>query len=92
MTTYFMFGQYSVDGIKKISAKRTDDALTMISELGGEYKDGYALLGKYDLILIVDFPGTEQAMKASVILTKKLGIAFTTLPALSVADFDKLVG
>ena len=92
MTTYFMFGQYSVDSIKKISAKRTDDALAVIRDLGGEYKDGYALLGKYDLILIADFPGTEQAIKASVILTKKLGISFTTLPAVSVADFDKLIG
>ncbi|MCJ7622843.1 MAG: GYD domain-containing protein [Anaerolineaceae bacterium] len=92
MTTYFMFGQYSADAIKKISAKRTEDALAMIAELGGEYKDGYALLGKYDLILIADFPGTEQAMNASVTLTKKLGISFTTLPAVSVAEFDKLIG
>jgi uncharacterized protein with GYD domain len=87
-----MFGQYSADSIKKISTKRTEDALSVIGDLGGEYKDGYALLGKYDLILIADFPGTEQAMKASVTLTKKLGISFTTLPAVSVADFDKLVG
>ena len=92
MTTYLMFGQYSLDSIKKISAKRTDDALAVIGDVGGEYKTGYALLGKYDLLLIADFPGTEQAMKASVTLAKKLGISFTTLPAVSIPDFDKLIG
>lgn len=92
MTTYFMFGQYSADSIKNISAKRTDDARAVIADVGGEYKDGYALLGNYDLILIADFPGTEQAMKASVTLTKNTGISFTTLPAVSVANFDKLLG
>ena len=41
---------------------------------------------------IVDFPSPEQAMKTSVALAKQLGISFSTLPAVSVEDFDMLVG
>jgi uncharacterized protein with GYD domain len=92
MTTYFMFGKYSHDSIKKISTQRTNEAVSEIGKNGGKLKSGYALLGEHDLILIVDFPTTEQAMKTSVTLAKQLGISFTTLPAVSMEDFDKLVG
>jgi uncharacterized protein with GYD domain len=92
MATYFMFGKYSRDSIKQISAKRTNEAVAEIEKNGGKLNAGYALLGEHDLVLIVDFPGTEQAMKTSVALAKQLGISFSTLPAVSVEDFDKLVG
>jgi uncharacterized protein with GYD domain len=92
MATYFMFGKYSKDAVKSISAKRTDRATAMIKENGGELKEGYALLGDYDLVLIVDLPDTEHAMQTSVALSGLLGISFSTTPAISVADFDKLVG
>ena len=42
-------------------------------------------------MFIVNFPGTEQAIKASVALSKTTGIAFTTLPAVTVEEFDKLI-
>jgi uncharacterized protein with GYD domain len=92
MTTYFMFGKYSHDSIKQISAQRTGEALALIGKNGGKLNAGYALLGEHDLILIVDFPGTEQAIKASVDLAKLLGISFSTSPAVSMESFDKLVG
>jgi uncharacterized protein with GYD domain len=92
MTTYFMFGKYSHDSIKQISAQRTKEAIAEIGKNGGKLTAGYALLGEHDLVLIVDFPGTEQAMKTSVTLAKLLGISFSTAPAVSMGDFDKLVG
>ncbi len=92
MATYFMFGKYSHDSIGQISAQRTKDAIAEIGKNGGKLNAGYALLGEHDLVLIVDFPGTEQAMKTSVALARQLGISFTTEPAISMADFDKLVG
>ena len=51
----------------------------------------YALMGDKDLLLIVSFPGVEQAMKVSVALSKLTGIAFTTVPAVTVDKFDKLI-
>jgi uncharacterized protein with GYD domain len=92
MATYLMFGKYSDDSIKQISAKRSEDAMAVVSEAGGELKGGYALLGDYDLVLIIDLPGMEQAMKTSVALAKLLGISFTTSPAMTIEEFDKLVG
>jgi uncharacterized protein with GYD domain len=90
MATYLMFGQYSQDSVKHISARRTDKAIEFIRKNGGELKSGYALLGKTDLVLIVELSDNEQAMKTSVGLSKLLGISFTTAPALTFEDFDKI--
>ena len=90
MATYLMFGRYTLEGLKGISAERSDKAAALLKKYGGEIKSGYALLGKDDLVLVTDFPATEQAMKASIALAKLTGIAFTTAPAVSMAEFDKL--
>lgn len=92
MSTYLMFGKYSQGSIKEINAERTQKANQLISDNGGSVKSGYALLGETDLVLVVDFTSNNDAMKASVGLTKLLGIAFTTAPAVSLEEFDKLVG
>ena len=91
MATYFLFGSYSEDAVKRISAKRTQRAASVIQQYGGTLQSGYALLGEDDLVLIVDLPGTEQAMKVSVALTKLTGISFTTVPAVPVDTFDKIM-
>jgi uncharacterized protein with GYD domain len=91
MSTFFMFGRYSQDSASKISSKRTSDAMALINNNGGKFKSGYALLGKYDLCLLVDFPSLEVALKTSVALSKLLGISFSTSPAVPIEDFDKLV-
>ena len=91
MATFLMFGDYSHESIKDISAKRTEKALELIEKNSGKLKDGYALLGEKDLVLIVEFPSVEQAMKTSVALAKMLGVGFTTMPAVSFEDFDRLV-
>jgi len=92
MATFFMFGIYSADAMDDISAERTAKANQLIEGLGGKTKDMYALMGEQDLVLIVDFPGVQQAMKASIELGKLTGISFSTAPAVSVAEFDRLAG
>ena len=91
MATFFMFGKYSIDAVKEISAERTVKATAVIGDPGGKVEAAYALLGETDLVLIVDLPGVKEAMKASIELTKLLGISFTTAPAVTVEEFDKLI-
>lgn len=90
MATYLMFGKYSPEALKGISAKRTDEVKALIKKHGGELKSAYAALGGVDLVMIVDLPDTARAMAASAALAKSTGIAFTTSPALTVEEFDKL--
>ncbi len=91
MATFFMLGKYSSDALKGISSGRTEKALKLVKKFGGEIKAMYALLGEIDLVFILTFPDMEKAMQASVALNKLTGISFTTLPALSVEEFDKLM-
>jgi uncharacterized protein with GYD domain len=91
MATFFMFGRYSSEAVKGMSAKRTKEAEGLIKKYGGKVEAMYALLGEKDLVFILTFPGMEQAMKASVALGKATGISFTTLPAVTVEEFDKLI-
>ena len=91
MATYFMFGKYSVKSMKEMSTERTQQAAALVQQYGGEVKSAYALLGQHDLVLIVDLPDTEQAIKTSVALAKLTGIGFTTAPAVSVEAFDKMM-
>ena len=92
MATYLLFGNYSPKSIQEISAARTEKALKLLKKHGGKYKAGYALLGKYDVVVVVELPGIDEAIKVSVGLAKMLGISFTTAPAVSMEKFDELVG
>ena len=91
MNTFIMFGKYSSEAIKGMSPDRTKEGLNLIKKFGGEIQAMYALQGKIDLIFILTFPGIEQAMKASIALSKATGISFTTAPAVTVGEFDKMM-
>ena len=91
MATFFMMGKYTPEAVKGISADRTKEAVDLIGKQGGEVKSMYALIGEFDLVLIVDLPGTEEAMKASIAVSRLTGIGFTTAPAVAVDDFDKMM-
>jgi uncharacterized protein with GYD domain len=91
MSTFFMLGKYSSESMKGMSTERTDESIGIIKKFGGELVSMYALLGGYDLVLIVNFPGIEDIMKASVALGKLTGISFTTYPAVTVEQFDKMI-
>ena len=92
MAKFLMLGKYSIEGVKGISAKRTKVVVNLIEKARGEVISMYALVGTYDLAFVVDFPTVSEVVKASVSLTKSTGISFTTLPALTIEEFDKLVG
>lgn len=91
MAIFFMFGKYTSGAIKKISATRTEQVISEIKKIGGEVNDMHALLGEYDLLLCVTLPGIEDAIRASVALSKLTEISFTTCPAVAVGTFDRLV-
>lgn len=90
MAKYLMLGKYSLEAVKGISAERTQRAIDLIAKAGGKVDSMYALLGSYDLALIADFPNNSNAIKASIGLTKLTGVGFTTSPAVTIEEFDKL--
>ena len=93
MEMYVMFGKYSAEAVKGISSDRTSKAKNVINQCDGKIHSMHALLGApYDLLLMANFPNPENAMKASVGLTKMTGINFCTCPAVEAEIFDKMTG
>lgn len=92
MTVFIMTGRYSAEALKEISSQRTAEAVEIIEQCGGRLLAAYATMGDTDIVSIVEMPGVSDAMKASVALTRAFGISFSTMPALPMEDFDKLVG
>jgi uncharacterized protein with GYD domain len=90
-TTYLLFGKYSSNALKNASATRTRKAEHLIGRFRGKVKAMYALIGQYDLLIVVDLPGVEEVIKVSTGLMELTGITFTTVPAISVNEFDKLI-
>ncbi len=91
MAKFFMYGKYTKEALSGISADRTTKALDVIAKAGGKVNSMYALLGKYDIVLITDFPGVAEAMKASVALNRLTSISFTSFPAITIEEFDKVI-
>jgi uncharacterized protein with GYD domain len=91
MAIFLMFGKYSAEAVKKMNPERTEKSMQLAKKFKGEIKAMFAVLGKYDLLFIAEFPGVDKAMQFSVSLSKLTGIDFTTLPAVTVEEFDKLM-
>lgn len=92
MATFIMFGNYSAEALKGMSTARTQQIADTIKKYGGDVQGMYATLGGQDLVFIVTLPGVEQAMQASVAINKLTGISFVTSPAITAAEFDKIMG
>lgn len=91
MATFLMFGKYSAESLKGITARRTTEVVGVIEKFNGQVAAMYAVLGPYDLVLIVNLPGVREAMEASVAVSKLTGVAFTTCPAVPVERFDEMI-
>ena len=63
MATFFMFGKYSVEGAKGISAKRTEEVIKVVKKFKGEVKEMYALLGRKTWFLLSTFPEQTRQCK-----------------------------
>lgn len=92
MATFIMTGRYSVEAMKQISAERTVKAKQIVRECGGSIVGVYATMGNTDILAIVEFPGVGEAIKAAVGLSAAMGISFSTVPAMALDEFDKLIG
>ena len=91
MPIFMMFGKYSTEAMRGISAERTEKVVEIIKQNEGKVVSMVAVMGEHDLVFTLDFPTAESAFATSVALNRCTGIAFTTSPVVEVEMFDKLI-
>lgn len=91
MPIFMMFGKYSQESLKGVSADRTKKAIKIIEKNGGKIISMYAVLGEHDLVFTLEFPDADKVLSASVALNMLTGISFTTSPVVDVEQFDRLM-
>ena len=91
MALYMMFGKYTRTSVSEINSSRTKETVGVIEKANGQVVSMYAMLGNYDVVLIVNLPGNREAMEVSVGLSKVTGIQFTTGPIIPIDRFDEMI-
>jgi uncharacterized protein with GYD domain len=94
MPHYISLVRYTQQGIAKIkeSPKRLDAAKKAAENAGGKVEAWYLTMGKYDAVLISEFPNDEDAARF-MLSTAALGSVSTqTLKAFSEAEYRKIIG
>ena len=94
MATYVSLVRYTDQGIRNIkqSPERLDAAKKAFQAGGGELKQFFLLMGKYDILIISDAPSDEVAAKITLTLASFGNVRTETLRAFPEQEFRKLVG
>ena len=68
MPTYISLVRYTDQGMRNIreSPARLDAAKNAFSAMGGELKQWYLAMGRYDAVVVSEFPDDETAEKAQL--------------------------
>jgi len=66
MPTFVVLGKFSQEGVTKIkdSPQRLDAARKVLKSVGGEIKEFYYTMGRYDFVAMCEGPNDEAVMQA----------------------------
>ena len=81
---YVILGKYTQKGIENIKAspEKREAAQKVFESVGGEFKDFYYTLGRYDFVVVCEAPDDKAMTKALLIIAGKGEVRTETLPAI----------
>jgi uncharacterized protein with GYD domain len=94
MGHYISLVRYTQQGAAKIkeSPARLDAARKATEEAGGKIHAWYLTMGKYDAVLISEFPNDETAAKFVLASAAAGNITTQTLKAFTETEYRKILG
>ena len=94
MATYISLIRYTEQGIRTIkeSPGRLDAARKAFQAAGGELKQFYLAMGKYDIVLISEAPDDETVARITLSLGSLGNVRTQTMRVFDEDEFRKLVG
>ncbi len=93
MPTYVILTRFTRTGIENVakSPERTEEAIDTIESLGGELREFFVVMGRYDGVLVADFPDDETAARAVLSLGQSGNVTTETLKAHDLDSFREIV-
>lgn len=94
MATYVSLVRYTEQGIRSVkeSPARLDAAKKLFKSAGGELKQFFLAMGKYDLVIIAEAPDDETVAKITLSLGSLGNVRTETLRLFTEDEFRKIVG
>jgi uncharacterized protein with GYD domain len=94
MATYVSLVRYTEQGVRSIkeSPARLDAAKKAFQAAGGEIKQFYLAMGKYDIVIISEGPSDEVAAAMALGLASLGNVRTETMRVFPEAEFRKIVG
>lgn len=93
MATYILLSTLTDEGRKTLKERpeRLQEVNKEIEAMGARVTQQYAVLGGYDFINIMEAPDNETVARISVELGARGTVTLTTLPAIPVEDFTRML-
>jgi len=84
MAIFIILGSFTQEGVTKIkeSPQRYEAAKQIAKSVGGEIKEFYYTMGRYDFVSIVEAPNSEAMMRGLLILGSTGAVRTETLQAI----------
>jgi uncharacterized protein with GYD domain len=83
MPAFIVLGRYTQKGIEnmKDSPKRLEDAKQVAKRNGGEIKEFYYTMGRYDFVAVCEAPDIESMERSLYTISSTGAVRTETLPA-----------
>ena len=93
MPTYITLLNYTAQGVSKVkdSPKRLDAGRKAFKKFGVEIKDTYLLMGRYDLLCVVEAPDDDTLAKAMLTLGSQGNVKTETMKAWDEEGFRRII-
>ena len=93
MPIYITLLNYTAQGVSKVkdSPKRLDAGRKAFKKFGVEIKDTYLLMGRYDLLCVVEAPDDDALAKAMLTLGSQGNVKTETMKAWDEEGFRRII-
>ena len=94
MATYIMLVKYTQKGIENIkqSPARLEEAKKAAKAVGAQIKEFYLVMGRYDIVIVLEAPDAETVAKCALSLSSKGNVTTETLCAFTEDEYRKIIG
>lgn len=93
MPTYVFLTNFTQQGIENVqdSPERTEHARELVESMGGTWQAFYITMGRYDGLVIAEFPDDDTAAQAALMLGRSGNVTTETLRAFTLDEFRDIV-